>query len=104
MRVTNSLVTVVAWLVADADSEHWGYEITESTGVNPGALYPMLQRLVDEGWLTSRWEDATAARAEARPPRRLYSVTDVGMTSMGALLRTLENKRKFNRPALGMGS
>jgi PadR family transcriptional regulator PadR len=43
-----------------------------------GTLYKALDRLERAGHLESRWEDPNFAAAEARPRRRLYTVTPAG--------------------------
>ena len=46
-----------------------------------GTLYRALGRLEGMGMLTSRWENAAAARHDNRPPRRLYALTKNGRTA-----------------------
>ena len=103
MKVTNALVSVVACFAAAPDEDHWGYKLTDSTGVLPGALYPLLKRLLADGWIEDRWEDAAKARSDGRPPRRLYRVTQLGLTSMGVVLGTARNDRRFTSPAIAFG-
>jgi len=43
-----------------------------------GTVYRALGRLEQFGSLTSRWEDASRAIADHRPPRRMYKVTTAG--------------------------
>lgn len=47
-----------------------------------GTLYRALGRLEAMGLLSSRWEDPAASIREARPPRRLYSLTPAGETAV----------------------
>ena len=47
-----------------------------------GTLYKALGRLERAGLLASEWENADLAADESRPRRRLYSVTDLGATSL----------------------
>jgi DNA-binding PadR family transcriptional regulator len=46
-----------------------------------GVLYPMLTRMLDEGWVEDGWEDRTTIR-EKRPPRRYYVLTDKGRLAL----------------------
>jgi PadR family transcriptional regulator PadR len=55
----------------------YGLEITARTGLLPGTTYPILQRLLDHGWLTDEWEDLDPHKA-ARPRRRYYRLTEDG--------------------------
>ena len=47
MRVTHALVQVAAALMGDASGRHWGYELSKSSGVRSGVMYPVLQRMLD---------------------------------------------------------
>ena len=75
-----------AELGADATDEFHGYQLAKqlaaSTGrttlASYGTLYRALARLVDMGMLTSRWEDPRSAARDARPRRRLYSLSAAG--------------------------
>jgi PadR family transcriptional regulator PadR len=57
------------------DDEVWGFELSRESGLPAGTIYPILQRLTAAGWISDRWEDAAAARAERRPARRYYRLT-----------------------------
>lgn len=85
MRKTHALVQVAVAMLDHPVERHWGYELSKRSGVRAGVLYPILHRLLEEGWLTDGWEDqdATAGR---RPPRRYYELTDLGRRKLGALL------------------
>jgi DNA-binding PadR family transcriptional regulator len=43
----------------------------QETGLASGTLYPVLMRLVDYGWLETRWEHAPAT---GRRARHLYRI------------------------------
>ena len=57
--------------------EPYGFQLSQATNLKAGTLYPILQRLRDEGWLTSRWEDIDE-QAEGRRRRRYYRFTALG--------------------------
>ena len=57
----------------------YGFEIMEACGLPSGTVYPALRRLEKAGLLKSRWEKESKARAEGRPRRRTYELTDEGM-------------------------
>lgn len=46
--------------------------------IGHGTLYKALDRLREQGYLESRWEDPADAERERRPRRRLYRITDAG--------------------------
>jgi PadR family transcriptional regulator, regulatory protein PadR len=76
----------------EGDEEFYGFELARSIAggragrklTSHGTLYKALGRLEDAGLLTSRWEDASLATAEGRPPRRLYTVTGEGARRLAA--------------------
>ncbi|MGA2926119.1 MAG: helix-turn-helix transcriptional regulator [Solirubrobacteraceae bacterium] len=86
MRRTRALIKVVEILMEDPNGQHWGYDISRRAGVRSGVLYPILQRLLDYGWLEDGWEDR-AEISEKRPPRRYYQVTAEGQTELARVLK-----------------
>ena len=99
MRVTHTLIQVAAALMNDVTGRHWGYELSKQSGVRSGVMYPILQRMLDEGWLSDGWEDQAQVGRGKRPPRRYYQVTDAGMTALGAILARARHDARF-RPIL----
>ncbi len=86
MRRTYALVQVALALMADASNWHWGYELSKRSGVRSGVMYPILQRMLDEGWLIDGWEEQGRGGRAKRPPRRYYELTDAGRIELGALI------------------
>jgi PadR family transcriptional regulator PadR len=78
----------------DPVRRHWGYELSKRSGVRSGVLYPMLTRMLDEGWLTDGWEDPTTI-SNKRPPRRYYELTDKGRLALGAVLQEARCDARF---------
>lgn len=81
-------------LMADSGGRHWGYDLSKSSGVRSGVLYPTLQRMLDEGWVRDAWEEQDGVRAK-RPPRRYYVLTDKGKAELGALLNEARQDVRF---------
>lgn len=83
----------------DPVGRHWGYDLSKRADVRSGVLYPVLHRMLGEGWLTDGWEDPTSIRGK-RPPRRYYELTDEGRRALGGMI---EQARKESRlpPVLG---
>ncbi|MDR2565919.1 MAG: PadR family transcriptional regulator [Bifidobacteriaceae bacterium] len=94
MRMTHSLVQVAVALMEAPDDRHWGYELSQSSGVRSGVMYPLLTRMLNEGWLADGWEDAEETGG-SRPPRRYYTLTDKGRTGLGGVLRRAETEARF---------
>jgi PadR family transcriptional regulator PadR len=86
-------------LLEDPAGQHWGYALSKSAGVRSGVLYPILARMLDEGWLTDGWENP-AEITEQRPPRRYYRLTDDGRTSLGGILQRARTDARFQLVAL----
>ena len=100
MKMTHSTVLVAMSLLDDPNGRHWGYALSQASGVRSGVMYPILTRMLDEGWLEDGWEDESVTAVEGRPPRRYYVLTDEGKTGLGAMLRRAESEKRF-RPVLG---
>ncbi|MGH3784091.1 MAG: PadR family transcriptional regulator [Pseudonocardiaceae bacterium] len=97
MRKTHALVQVAIALLEDPTGRHWGYELSRQTGVRSGVLYPMLTRMLNEGWVEDGWEDPTTIR-EKRPPRRYYELTDKGRLVLGAIRQEARRDARFTSP------
>lgn len=94
MHRTRPLVLVAIALLADPTGKRWGYELSKASGVRSGVMYPLLRRLLTEGWLTDGWEDE-ADTGGNRPPRRYYELTDLGRRELGGLLQAARNDQRF---------
>ncbi|HVS15468.1 MAG TPA: helix-turn-helix transcriptional regulator [Thermoanaerobaculia bacterium] len=80
-----------------------GFDIAEATGLAGGTVYPILRRLERDRLLTARWEPATVARREGRPPRRYYELTQRGEQALAVALERFHFLRPFAQalPAKG---
>jgi PadR family transcriptional regulator PadR len=94
MKVTHALVQVVSTLMADPQGRHWGYDLSRRSGVRSGVLYPILHRMLGQGWLTDGWEDGSEVNGR-RPPRRYYQLTENGIVHLAAVLRKAEADSRF---------
>lgn len=96
MRRTYALVQVAAALMAEPSGRHWGYELSKRSGIRSGVMYPILSRMLGEGWLTDGWEESEAGRGQ-RPPRRYYELTAEGQVALGALVAEARHDARFGR-------
>ncbi len=78
LRMTVGVLAVLGALLDRPDTELYGLEIVRASGLEPGTIYPILQRLRGAGWVSDRWEDPEPAHTEGRPPRRYYRLTAEG--------------------------
>jgi PadR family transcriptional regulator PadR len=95
MRRTYALVLVAIALMADPSGRHWGYELSKQSGVRSGVMYPLLQRMLDEGWLTDGWEEQAQGRRAKRPARRYYELTSAGKLALGAVIADAHRDSRF---------
>jgi len=86
-------------IMSDPAGRHWGYELTRQSGVRSGVLYPILARMLTEGWLSDGWE--TPGATGGRPPRRYYQLTDTGKRELGAVLAQARSDERFRDLNLG---
>ncbi len=83
-------------LQAIVQGRPYGFEIMRAARLPSGTVYPLLRRLERAGLVTSRWEEAAAARDKGRPPRRYYEPTPEGRVALAeALERVLAQQALF---------
>jgi PadR family transcriptional regulator PadR len=100
MRTTYALVHVALALMSAPGDRHWGYELSRTSGVRSGVLYPILRRMFEEEWLADGWERPEEL-TESRPPRRYYTLTEKGLRELGALLVTAQADPRFRGLQVG---
>ncbi len=95
--MTKSLGTAqLKVLEAIASGTGYGFDVMDQTGLPSGSVYPALSKLEKSGLVRSRWEAATLARREKRPPRRYYEITASGREALaGALVRARDLARSL---------
>ncbi|MGW1719844.1 PadR family transcriptional regulator [Streptomyces sp. NPDC002156] len=77
-------------LAATGDSPAWGLRICREADLGPGTVYPILNRLEDRGWITSRTE---ATPHPGRPPRLFYEFTGAGRVRATEALEARKARR-----------
>jgi PadR family transcriptional regulator, regulatory protein PadR len=77
MRISHQTKLVLQVFLDAPSDETYGFEIARAAGLASGTIYPILRRLEDEGWITSRWEEIDQSE-EGRRRRRYYSLTGEG--------------------------
>jgi PadR family transcriptional regulator PadR len=87
-RLTGPTLKVLRELLEHPTERLSGSEISRTTGLASGTLYPILFRLEEAGWLESEWEEISPTLAK-RPRRRLYRMTGVGQRNALAAFRTI---------------
>lgn len=85
-RVTYCTRAVLQALTDAGDTGSWGWAICNTTGLGPGTVYPILERLRAHGWAHMNPETGPHP---ARPARRYWHLTDTGHETA---------RRALNRP------
>jgi PadR family transcriptional regulator, regulatory protein PadR len=75
LRLSPQTLLVLDLFLQEAKEWKYGYDISRSTGLKSGTLYPILMRLSERELLETSWETAEPGR----PPRHLYRLTAAGM-------------------------
>jgi PadR family transcriptional regulator PadR len=88
-------------IMQDPTSKYWGYKLSVDSGLRSGSLYPILGRLLEQGWLKDGWEDIDPV-AEKRPPRRYYTLTELGARELGAVAAKARATQPLSRKELGL--
>jgi len=97
-RRTPQTAEVLAELLSAPRAWSYGYDISRSTGLKSGTLYPLLIRLTEQQLLETKW----APSEDGRPPRHLYRLTANGVR----LAREWAAERPAiaaRQPAFGVG-
>ena len=83
-------------LEAIAGGTGYGFDVMDQAGLASGSVYPALSKLEKSGLVRSRWEAASVARREKRPPRRYYEITAPGREALaGALAQARDLARSL---------
>jgi DNA-binding PadR family transcriptional regulator len=99
-RITKQLVAVLVALLTDPRREWYGLELMEGTGLSSGTLYPILHRLVTDGWL-ERTRDIPSEAGGTE--RRMYRLTGLGELAAANVLAAQENRARASAPRLRSG-
>lgn len=94
-RITQQLLAVLEAFISDPTREWYGLELMDAASLKSGTLYPLLHRLVADGWLV-RTRDAPST--VGGPGRCLYRLTAVGEHAAAPLLEP--RKKRERRPVL----
>ena len=101
LRITRTVVLVAAALMEHPQERQWGYDLARRAGVSSNALYQVVGRFHERGWLADGWEKVNPAAK--RPPRRYYTITPNGSARLGALLAHAARDSRFTGLKLNPG-
>lgn len=95
LRTSPQTVRVLAEFLQSAKDWKYGYDISRSTGLKSGTLYPILMRLAEYALLETRWEEPEPGK----PARHMYRLTATGVKFAREQAPTA--MRVATRPAFG---
>jgi PadR family transcriptional regulator, regulatory protein PadR len=75
LRLSPQTLLVLDSLLSEPREWKYGYDISRTTGLKSGTLYPILMRLADRELLETRWETPDPGK----PPRHMYRFTPEGL-------------------------
>lgn len=75
--MTTQTLAVLSVMARNPDLDWYGLELCRMCRIQPGTIYPLLNRLLKAEWVSRHWEDVDPS-AEGRPRRRLYRLTPHG--------------------------
>ncbi|MBJ7446237.1 MAG: helix-turn-helix transcriptional regulator [Brevundimonas sp.] len=75
-NASNQTRVLLAHFADQPQAWRYGYELSKSTGLGSGTLYPTLARLSEQGLLESEWRPSLQP---GRPPRHAYRLTSAGI-------------------------
>ena len=87
MNTSPQTLRLLALLLEKPRAWHYGYGVSQRTGLRSGTLYPLLARLADQGWIERRWAES---EIPGRPPRHTYRLTSSGAREARPLVRAAE--------------
>jgi len=91
VHLTLPTVRVAIFLVDHAADRHWLQDVCRRTGLQSGAVHPILGRMLKAGWLEDEWEGD-----DPRPPaRRYYRLTGDGRRALEGLLARARGDARF---------
>lgn len=87
-------LSVLELLLESPRSWHYGYAISQRSGLQSGTLYPILVRLAEQGWLETRWVEPDQP---GRPSRHTYRLTGEGAKAARQKLAEAPRSRGVRR-------
>jgi DNA-binding PadR family transcriptional regulator len=98
LRSTPQTLEVFEAFLETPKAWQYGYDLSRSTGLKSGTLYPILMRLAEHHVLETRWEPSADP---GRPPRHMYRLTADGLRTARERVRE-RARRASSRPAFGV--
>ena len=75
LRLSPQTVLILDAFLHQPEEWKYGYDLSRTTGLKSGTLYPILMRLAGHKLLETQWETAEPGK----PPRHMYRFTPHGL-------------------------
>jgi DNA-binding PadR family transcriptional regulator len=75
LRLSPQTLLVLDAFLRRPEEWKYGYDISRTTGLRSGTLYPILMRMAERRLLETEWEAAETGK----PPRHMYRFTPDGL-------------------------
>jgi PadR family transcriptional regulator, regulatory protein PadR len=96
MRRSPQTTLVLAEFLHSPQEWRYGYDLSRSTGLKSGTLYPILMRLAEHRMLETVWETTEPGT----PPRHMYRLTPDGLRYARELVAA-QSADALDAPAFG---
>lgn len=84
-RHIRALKKIATAILKSPHERQWGVDLWERSGVRTGVLYPILTKMLYDGWLEDGWEELY--EKQTLLPRRYYKVTELGLIQLRNLVK-----------------
>jgi DNA-binding PadR family transcriptional regulator len=105
-RLTWQTQAILAALLQDVATAHYGLELAKTAGLPSGTIYPILARLERAGWIESELENIDP-KVAGRRARRYYTLTGEGervaRAEISNTLERLSPPKRVKLPAHRVG-
>lgn len=75
MQLDANSFKILSVLYEDINGQHFGLSLGQATGLHNGVLYPILDKLENNGMIRNEWEK----EPKGRRPRLFYKITGEGI-------------------------
>jgi PadR family transcriptional regulator PadR len=96
LRRTPQTIQVLREMLDTPQEWRHGYDLSRSSGLKSGTLYPILIRLTENHLLETRWETTVSGK----PPRHMYRLTPTGKRFAHEFVA--ERSTTIEEPAFGV--
>lgn len=87
--MTFATVAVAKALLSPDEDRQWLHDISRRTGLKTGSVHPILERMLEAGWVSARKEKTKEGS------RRYYQVTELGRGELKEFVARAQGDPRF---------